>query len=342
MNEKNFIRRRNKTLLIVEGKKEEELFRRLFFFFPELSVFPADIIVYRSNIYDLERIIREEYGTEWDKDEIDLPFLIGRKTGTKLHLQDFTNIFLIFDFDPQDTFYSSDRIRRLQKHFSDPSNEGMLYINYPMVESYLHFSSLPDEAFFVRAVTIVALSQYKKRVREESQIEGFFSMEAAIRKLTDRLPGKESALSDELLSRIFSQELSVFRNMEKTVALLMKWLPQLDFQNQTKHTQLYALAAQIINAAALPLEGTTLSEKYQTLFRQLIRHCLKKTLLLQGSDVSLWDRNVRMAIQKAEPDLMRVLDVQCEEVREHQTIEVLNTAVLLVFDYNREYILDGQ
>ncbi len=47
----------------------------------------------------------------------------------------FALIYLIFDFDPLYHLYNPEKIRGLQRYFSDETKNGLLYINYPMVES---------------------------------------------------------------------------------------------------------------------------------------------------------------------------------------------------------------
>ena len=50
--------------------------------------------------------------------------------------KEIIKIFFNFDYEAQDPNFSINKIQRLQKYFSDVTNNGQLYINYPMVESY--------------------------------------------------------------------------------------------------------------------------------------------------------------------------------------------------------------
>lgn len=45
---------------------------------------------------------------------------------------------MIFDLDPQSTKYSSDKILEMTEYFTDAVDMGMLYLNYPMIESFFH------------------------------------------------------------------------------------------------------------------------------------------------------------------------------------------------------------
>lgn len=143
-------RNRGKTLLIVEGKHEkEQLLYHLLKAFPMVNISVQDIITYETNIYVLISKIISEYGEDWDKEDIDLPFLISndKRSSPLLRKKDFTNIYLIFDYERHDPFFSETNILRMQRYFSRPEDVGKLYINYPMVESYLDLKSIPDVSY---------------------------------------------------------------------------------------------------------------------------------------------------------------------------------------------------
>lgn len=86
---------------------------------------------------------------------------------------DFTNIFLVFDYERHDPKFSEKKILNMQKKFSDTTDMGKLYINYPMIESYQHLKSLPDEGYKDRKVPVSLQpgKMYKKLVSNESVIE---------------------------------------------------------------------------------------------------------------------------------------------------------------------------
>lgn len=86
---------------------------------------------------------------------------------------DFTDIYLIFDFDPHNSNFSYDKIIQMESYFNDSTDNGKLYINYPMLESYKHIKSKNDFEFFNRNILIDDLKNekgkwYKKLVNEES------------------------------------------------------------------------------------------------------------------------------------------------------------------------------
>ena len=171
------VRRRRRTLLIVEGDDEKNmLFWALFKAFPEMAIKYDDVWIYGTNIYMLYKDIVKEYGTEWlkNKDDIDLPFVISKKiTPSNIqYKEDFSDIFLVFDYERHDPGFSEDRIVDMQNYFYDSTDVGKLYINYPMLESYQHFESLPDLSFENRHVSVLMNkgSNYKNEVHRTSVI----------------------------------------------------------------------------------------------------------------------------------------------------------------------------
>lgn len=61
--------------------------------------------------------------------------------------QRFTDILLVFDFDPQDNRYDKERLTALQQAFCNSTDPGKLFINYPAVESYRDFAAIGDAEF---------------------------------------------------------------------------------------------------------------------------------------------------------------------------------------------------
>lgn len=144
---------RKKTLIIVEGEHEKDtLFGLLLKCFPEIEISPNDIVIYGTNIYNLyQDIVRayndlEETLEEWENAGVDLPYVISTKKGIAppYYKRNFNNILLIFDYERHHPRFSESQITLLQQYFNDVADNGQLYLNYPMIESYQHFSNLPD------------------------------------------------------------------------------------------------------------------------------------------------------------------------------------------------------
>ena len=84
----------------------------------------------------------------------------------------FSLIYLVFDFDPLYHLYDPDKIRALQEHFSDETKDGLLYINYPMVESVLDVEET-ESGLRVRAerrLCVCSSGAYKGLVRKETPL----------------------------------------------------------------------------------------------------------------------------------------------------------------------------
>ena len=77
---------------------------------------------------------------------------------------------MIFDFDPQDSQYSTEKLDRLLRYFNNSTTNGRLFINYPMVESLFHISSWNEsqDVFNNRYIKKDNLLNYKSIVDKES------------------------------------------------------------------------------------------------------------------------------------------------------------------------------
>lgn len=187
------IRRRSRSLIIVEGRHEKnKLFWLIFKCFPEIDIEIDDVWIYGTNIYLLYEDIVKEYGIEWaeDGEDIDLPFVISKKhcPDSLSYKKDFKNIILVFDYERHDTNFSERKIEQMQKCFDDVADMGKLYINYPMIESYLHLKALPDYEYAERKipVTLHPGKKYKALVEKETiigNVAGFpHKIDAALQK----------------------------------------------------------------------------------------------------------------------------------------------------------------
>ena len=176
-------RRRSRSLLIVEGKHEKnELFWLIFKCFPELNININDVWIYGTNIYKLYEDIVREYGNDWAKDriDVDLPFVISKKEHmeTVYYRNDFTNIILVFDYERHDPAFSEEKILEMQHCFEDSTDMGKLYLNYPMIESYLHLKSMPDGEYINRKIPVSLQpgDRYKCLVKSESVLGKFIEL----------------------------------------------------------------------------------------------------------------------------------------------------------------------
>ena len=157
---------KSKILVIVEGAKTDvNLMKRL------LNIYGISethkIISYNTNIYTLYNQLPDDYDEYEDFDLLQL--LKERESDqSKLDLlnERYSDILLIFDLDPQDPQFKPEKIIKMANYFTESTNKGKLYWNYPMVEAFYHMESIPDENFNKYIVTLDDLKdkKYKQMV----------------------------------------------------------------------------------------------------------------------------------------------------------------------------------
>lgn len=159
-----------KVLVLVEGEKTDvKLMRHLF------EIYGIDkkhqIVSYNTNIY----VLYNKMFRDTDPETVDLLQLLKEQESDsdKKHLFDerYSDILLIFDLDPQDPQYSSDKIREMAEFFVESSDMGKLYLNYPMVEAFYHMRNIPDEKYnsYIATMPELTQKQYKARVQSENR-----------------------------------------------------------------------------------------------------------------------------------------------------------------------------
>jgi len=158
---------KSNILVITEGVTDKKLTERL------LKVYGIDekfsFFSYGTNLYPLfNSISKEQDRDDWDI----LLFLRSREKDIKkkeiLNLH-FAEVIMIFDFDPHDPQFDADKITTLVEFFSDSTEAGKLYINYPMVESFYHMKNIPDDFFNSYVVAVSDIGSFKARVQKNFQ-----------------------------------------------------------------------------------------------------------------------------------------------------------------------------
>ena len=157
----------------MEGaRKELKLINKL----KELFL-PQEITItsYGTSLYQLYNKL-EEY-CEFNFEDLDvLLALKAHETDDEkkaIFDEKYTDVLLIFDFDPQDNGFDIAKISKLMNHFNDSTEHGKLYINYPMVESFYHLSKVKeiqvDENFANNKFTLKELQEHKYKSRAISE-----------------------------------------------------------------------------------------------------------------------------------------------------------------------------
>lgn len=158
---------RNKILLIVEGEKTEpKLFEQLGKVKWNQSS-ELQIVDIRTNIYSLyQSILNLNEGFIDDSTstiEVLRQILInnGRIEDAKRLEDKYPYIYLFFDLEIQDNHYENKKsvLKEMMKYFYDETENGLLLINYPMIESYRDYKEpLIDPNYkdlFVKVVDVL-------------------------------------------------------------------------------------------------------------------------------------------------------------------------------------------
>lgn len=171
--------RKKHIAFVYEGEKTEEALvegmKELFF--QDI----ADTITFHfpacGNIYMIWNKLREN---EFEIDVIDAIREISPKAKEILEgysSRDFSEVYLFFDFDPHNNnvpqiYRNTDVVEELLHTFDNETENGKLYISYPMVEA-LRELSMEQEDYRSFYVPIYELSHYKQYASEKTEFQNF-------------------------------------------------------------------------------------------------------------------------------------------------------------------------
>ncbi len=155
-------------LFIVEGKNDEPRFIEQLF----SKCYPTSnfkIYSYEANIHMLASHLEKDY-PDFIEDELDILLFLKSYENENNEILNFkyTDIFLIFDFEPQHPDLHFETIQKMIRYFNQSDERGKLFINYPMMQSYRHLKSLPDYEFFNAKLNSFDFNRYKEIVSNES------------------------------------------------------------------------------------------------------------------------------------------------------------------------------
>lgn len=203
---------------------------------------------------------------------------------------------------------------------------GKLYLNYPMIESYLHFKEKADEQYIERKISITLRpgSKYKNMVKKESYIMDAIKLPHKIDNLLEeryhinkqkRIECCESILSlksNEMKDKL-DKILEIVGDVKqgKTLKfLLIDWVSKLNYFN----------------------DNMSYWEYMRAVFRNIVFYNIKKATKIQHVDDSVND--IREQFDCI--DLTEILKNQNDVSRDEENgfIWVLSTCVFLIPDYN--------
>ena len=162
-----------KILLIVEGESDEVKFLRGLF---ENCFKKADykFYSYKTNIHTLAQELYNNY-PDFDDGDIDIRLVLASLESSKdkkeMLMDKYSDIYMVFDFEPQHDHKHFDTVRRMVNYFNDSTNQGQLFINYPMMQSYKHFECLPCPLFEFYEVPLDQAKEYKRYIGEMSNFK---------------------------------------------------------------------------------------------------------------------------------------------------------------------------
>lgn len=187
---------KTKILLIVEGAVEEirilgnNTYGLLKLFDSDYEIVPFCNPIYElyegyknGDFDDIVQYLRFNKGLDIPKDV--------------LSKNAFSAIYLIFDFDSHYQKYSDEIIKDILDTFDNETNNGKVYINYPMVESFYHLTSIPDKEYNDRVICL----QYKNGEEYKKLVNC-------------KMAFKKNKISKELL------ELIVLQNYDKAIKIM--------------------------------------------------------------------------------------------------------------------------
>ena len=157
--------------IISEGEKtEKQIINNLqknFLTFNNRMIF----LSYKTNIYKLFKEIEED-------EDIDIISLLKERQiranevredvhevdVSNISRDDISQIYLFFDYDGHDPEYSNEKIRQMIEIFNNETENGKLYISYPMVEALKHL--LKNK---------VEIENYIVKIKENNNYKNFIS-----------------------------------------------------------------------------------------------------------------------------------------------------------------------
>ena len=161
----------NRILFIVEGENDEVKFINQLFQKCNISQ-KYEIVPYKTNLHNLANLLLVNNKLDESLDIKNVLKEIAKDEKDKEKLsQNFSDVILVFDFEPQQDVPRFELIRKLLKYFNNSTENGKLYINYPMMQSYRHFDKLPNKDFRDLKVVKEEDKHYKELVGNISKFK---------------------------------------------------------------------------------------------------------------------------------------------------------------------------
>lgn len=207
-------RDKRKILLLVEGAKTDVRLMQHLIKMYEIDV-KHEIVSYNTNIYTL---YSEMFVKNSPEDMDILQVLKNREDDNekkKIFNDRYTDILLIFDLDPHDSQFTYEKINKMMNYYTESTDMGKLYLNYPMVEAFYHMKDIPDEFYNTYCATLLELEQkkYKKRVNKENR-DGSYNKFACTREECNKVIQQNIDKAWFILNRQYDKEQEILSQVE--------------------------------------------------------------------------------------------------------------------------------
>ena len=328
-------RNRKKVLLIVEGNHEKnKLLNRILQSFPEINIDKDNILIYETNIYALLSKIVEEYGQDWYEQDIDIPYLFSKIKGypQRESKRNYTNVLLIFDYERHDPNFSQLGIERMQEYFSNSEDMGKLYINYPMVESYMDLIGIEDPSYEYRKASsnMSNGNAYKNSVKN-TFISCLVKFPIKIQDILVEELGVNTNIASHYINHILEAKNTDEINQITKLCLT-------PYVNQNKLTTFTFQLTHIINELGFLQNGESYNRYMRFVLRQIVLHNIKKANKIQNGIYTIEESNIKDFYKTISLfDILRQQNI-LSDPNGLAEIMVLNTSIFILPDYNTELV----
>ncbi|MBQ8074340.1 MAG: hypothetical protein IJ231_11325 [Clostridia bacterium] len=190
-----------------------------------------EIVSYKTSIYDLyDRMFKDS-----DPEMLDLLQVLKEyeqdEEIKKLFEVHYSDIILIFDMDPQAPLFTPEKISNMTEYFCESTENGKLYLNYPMVEAFYHMKSIPDP-------------QYDEYIVSERELRNKGEFKRRVKRV-NRSPYKKFAQTKEACDAVIEQNLRKAQKIsgqeEKGTGLSMEKVLETQLQYYLKDHLIFVL-----------------------------------------------------------------------------------------------------
>ena len=157
-----------KILFVVEGQRGEKPIVKTIESILSDAAHPIEIVVFKTTIYELYQPLKSG-----DYDSLVRYLMVTNKLKVEKYVKPealFSAIYLVFDFEPHYHKFSKEIISWCQEFFNDETNNGKLYINYPMIEAIYDIDGWNDTQVKTQLLINFRGSEYKREVRQRTMI----------------------------------------------------------------------------------------------------------------------------------------------------------------------------